>query len=252
MQQRRPLGKHPLGPAIKKSAPQVLLSLSINCRLAPASGRRLAAILSGAAAGSRAHGSGQRGRTLVSRSKCLPPSSESPKRELPLPASRQDLLDRIASLGIEVKTVDHEAVFTVAQSSQLHRDISGGHSKNLFLQDKKGRLFLIVALADTRVDLKSLQKQLKADRWSFGKPDLLFEVLGVTPGSVTPFALINDKDRRVTVILDADMMAHERLNFHPLENTATTNIAREDLLRFIRACGHEPQVMKLASEAAGA
>jgi len=165
------------------------------------------------------------------------------------PATRQDLLDRLDNLGIPVKTVDHEAVFTVAESSQLHRDITGGHSKNLFLQDKKGRLFLIVALADTRVDLKSLQKRLKADRWSFGKPELLYDVLGVTPGSVTPFSLINDKAQRVTVILDADMMAFERLNFHPLENTATTNIARDDLLRFIRACGHDPQILKLAGEA---
>lgn len=164
------------------------------------------------------------------------------------PATRQELLDRLESLGIPVKTVDHEAVFTVAQSSQLHRDISGGHSKNLFLQDKKGRLFLIVALADTRVDLKSLQKRLKVDRWSFGKPDLLYDVLGITPGSVTPFSLINDRAQRVTVILDADMMAFDRLNFHPLENTATTSIARDDLLRFIRACGHEPQVLKLASD----
>jgi Ala-tRNA(Pro) deacylase len=166
-----------------------------------------------------------------------------------VPASRQDLLDRLQSLGIPVKTVDHDAVFTVAESSQLHRDITGGHSKNLFLQEKKGRLFLIVALADTRVDLKALQKRLKVDRWSFGKPDLLLDVLGVTPGSVTPFSLINDTAQRVTVILDADMMAFDRLNFHPLENTATTNIAREDLLRFIRACGHEPQVLKLASDA---
>lgn len=162
-------------------------------------------------------------------------------------ATRQDLLDRLAELEIAVKTVDHEAVFTVAESAQLHRDIAGGHSKNLFLHDKKGQLFLVVALADTRVDLRSLQKALKADRWSFGKPALLQEVLGVTPGSVTPFALINDKAARVTVILDADMMDHERLNFHPLENTATTNIGRDDLVRFIRACGHAPLVMKLAA-----
>ncbi len=166
-----------------------------------------------------------------------------------MPATRQDLLARFAELGIAVTTVDHDAVYTVAESSKLHRDISGAHSKNLFLQDKKGRLFLVVALADARVDLKALQKQLKADRWSFGKPDLLYEVLGITPGSVTPFSLINDKANRVTVVLDADMMAHERLNFHPLENTATTNIARDDLLRFIRACGHEPLVVKLATSA---
>jgi Ala-tRNA(Pro) deacylase len=166
-----------------------------------------------------------------------------------LPATRQDLLDRLAELQIPVTTVDHPAVFTVAESAQLHRDITGGHSKNLFLQDKKGRLYLVVALADTRVDLKALQKRLGVDRWSFGKPELLLEVLGVTPGSVTPFSLINDTANRVTVILDADMMHFDRLNFHPLENTATTNIARDDLVRFIRACGREPQIVKLAAAA---
>lgn len=166
-----------------------------------------------------------------------------------MPATRQQLFDYFADLGIVTETVEHAPVFTVAESSQLHREVPGGHSKNLFLQDKKGRLFLVVALAETRVDLKALQKALPADRWSFGKADLLFETLGVLPGSVTPFSLINDTAGRVTVVLDADMMAFERLNFHPLENTATTNIARDDLVRFIRATGHEPVVIKLQSEA---
>lgn len=140
-------------------------------------------------------------------------------------------------------------MYTVAESSQLHREVPGGHSKNLFLQDKKGRLFLIVAHADARVDLKALQRTLKADRWSFGKAELLYDVLGVTPGSVTPFALMNDTAGRVTVILDADMMQFERLNFHPLQNTATTNIASDDLVRFIKATGHEPVLMKLQADA---
>jgi Ala-tRNA(Pro) deacylase len=164
-----------------------------------------------------------------------------------LPATRQDLFARLAELGIETVTVEHEAVFTVEQSSKLERELPGGHTKNLFLKDKKGRLFLVVALGSASIDLKSLPKTLGSDRLSFGRPELLFEVLGVPPGSVTPFALINDRDRRVTVILDADMMRHERLNCHPLENTATTNIAREDLVRFIRACGHEPRIMAVAS-----
>ena len=107
--------------------------------------------------------------------------------------------------------------------------------------------FLVVALGRAHIDLKSLHKRIASDRLSFGKPELLMEVLGVPPGSVTPFALINDTGRRVTVILDADMMKHERLNYHPLENTATTNIAREDLLRFIRACGHEPRIMAVSA-----
>ena len=167
-----------------------------------------------------------------------------------MPATRQDLFARLAELGIETRTLEHEAVFTVAQSSQLERELArelpGGHTKNLFLKDKKGALFLVVALGHAQIDLKTLHKTLNCDRLSFGKPELLMEVLGVPAGSVTPFALINDGARRVTVVLDADMMRHERLNFHPLQNTATTNIAREDLARFIRSCGHQPRVLAVS------
>jgi Ala-tRNA(Pro) deacylase len=160
----------------------------------------------------------------------------------PVPATRQDLFARLAELGIETVTVEHPAVFTVAESSLLERQLPGGHTKNLFLKDKRDRLFLVVALGHAHIDLKSLHKKLACDRLSFGRPELLMEVLGVPAGSVTPFAIINDTAGRVTVILDADMMRHERLNFHPLENTATTNIARQDLLTFLRACGHEPRI----------
>jgi Ala-tRNA(Pro) deacylase len=162
-------------------------------------------------------------------------------------ATRQELLAHLAVLGIETETVEHPAVFTVAESSLLERTLPGGHTKNLFLKDRKDRLFLVVALGDARIDLKTLHKALGCERLSFGRPELLVEVLGVPPGSVTPFALINDTGRRVTVILDADMMRHERLNYHPLANTATTNIARDDLVRFIRSCGHEPRIMAVAS-----
>ena len=163
-----------------------------------------------------------------------------------MPATRHDLLARLAELGIATATLDHEAVFTVAESSKLERELPGGHTKNLFLKDKKGKLYLVVALGHAHIDLKTLPKVLGSDRLSFGRPELLLEILGVPAGSVTPFALINDKAGRVTVILDADMMRHERLNFHPLENTATTNIAREDLARFIRSCGHQPSVVAVA------
>ena len=168
-----------------------------------------------------------------------------------MPATRAQLLARLAELGIVTETVEHPAVFTVAESSKLKRELPrnlpGGHTKNLFLKDKKGALFLVVALGRAHIDLKALPKKLGSDRLSFGKSELLLEVLGVPAGSVTPFALINDKAHRVTVILDADMMRHQRLNYHPLENTATTNIAREDLLEFIRACGHEPRIVAVAS-----
>jgi Ala-tRNA(Pro) deacylase len=164
-----------------------------------------------------------------------------------MPASRQDLFARLADLGIATETVEHRPVFTVAESGELERRLAGGHTKNLFLKDRKDRLFLVVALGHARIDLKSLHMRLGCERLSFGKPELLMEVLGIAPGSVTPFALLNDTARRVTVILDADMMRHERLNYHPLENTATTNIAREELIAFIRACGHEPRVLAVAS-----
>jgi len=170
-----------------------------------------------------------------------------PIAPLTLPATRQELFARFDALGIATTTVDHEAVFTVAESAKLEQVLPGGHTKNLFLRDGDGRLFLVVALMHARIDLKNLRRVLGAQRLSFGKPEQLIDVLGVPAGSVTPFAVINDSARRVTVILDADMMGHERLNFHPLENTATTNIARGDLVRFIRACGHEPRILAIAS-----
>jgi Ala-tRNA(Pro) deacylase len=157
------------------------------------------------------------------------------------------LFARLADLGIGTETVEHEAVFTVEESSKLERTLPGGHTKNLFLKDKQDRLFLVVALSRARIDLKNLHKTLGSDRLSFGRPELLFEVLGVPAGSVTPFALLNDTAQRVTVILDADMMRHERLNYHPLENTATTNIAGKDLIRFIQACGHAPKIVAVAA-----
>ena len=166
-----------------------------------------------------------------------------------MPASRQDLFDRLADLGIETRTAEHEPLFTVAESSQLERQLSGAHTKNLFLKDEDGSLFLVVAMASTRVDLKALAKALRAGRFSFGKPDLLLEALGVPPGSVTAFAVINDTTHRVRLIFDAELMKHDTVNCHPLENTATTNIARDDLLRFIRACGHEPRIAVLGSAA---
>ncbi len=162
-----------------------------------------------------------------------------------MPATRADLFARFAELGIETQTVDHEPVFTVAESEKLERNLAGGHTKNLFLKDAKGKLFLVTAESHSQVNLKSLHKILGCARLSFGKPELLLEVLGVTPGSVTALALINDRDREVTFVLDEKLMAFDTINCHPLENTATTNIARDDLLRFIRACGHEPRIVGL-------
>lgn len=159
--------------------------------------------------------------------------------------SPDDLLRFLADLGIETQTRDHEALFTVEQSQAMRGEIPGAHSKNLFLKDKKDRIWLVVAGEETPIDLKRLHEAIGSARVSFAKGELLVEVLGVAPGSVTPFGVINDRDGRVTVVLDAQLMEHERLNFHPLVNTATTTIGRDDLLVFLRATGHEPMIRRL-------
>lgn len=161
-------------------------------------------------------------------------------------ASRADLLARLDSLGVAHVTTDHEAVFTVEQSRALHGAMPGMHSKNLFFKDAGDRLWLVTAEADRRIDLKTLHHRIGAKRLSFGKPELLMEVLGVVPGSVTPFALINDGAHRVTFFLDAQMAQAPLLNFHPLENTATTAISSDGLRAFLRSTGHALNLVDLA------
>lgn len=161
--------------------------------------------------------------------------------------TRKDLFDFLEQLGIATTTHEHKAVFSVAESETLDARLPGGHTKNLFLKDAKGRLFLVVAQSSSQIDLKALPKTLGCARLSFGKPELLLETLGVTPGSVTAFSVINDPEAQVSVVIDATLMDHDTINCHPLENTATTSIAREDLLKFMSACGHEPRIEKLPS-----
>lgn len=158
---------------------------------------------------------------------------------------RQRLMDRLTDLGIESRTVDHPPVFTVEDSGELYAAIPGGHTKNLFLKDAKGQLFLIVAHHATRIDLKKLPTVIGSARLSFGRAELLEEVLGVRPGSVTAFALMNDRDHKVRVVIDQTLMAFAIINLHPMENSATTSIARDDLLRFIRAAGYTPAIVAL-------
>jgi Ala-tRNA(Pro) deacylase len=160
-----------------------------------------------------------------------------------MPASPDELFAYLDSLGIAHQTVSHPPVFTVEEARALRGQVAGGHTKNLFLRDKKGALFLVVAPEDAAIELKSLHRLLGASgRFSFGSAELMRETLGVEPGAVTPFAVINDKAGRVTVILDAALMAHETLNFHPLVNTGTTTISREGLLQFLEATGHQPRI----------
>lgn len=161
-----------------------------------------------------------------------------------MPATRADLFAVLDDLGIAHETIEHPAVFTVAESAHLRSLIEGGKSKNLFLKDKKGRLFLLTAEDEAEIDLKRQHEKLGAQgRLSFASADLLEEVWGVTPGSVTPFGAINDREGRVTVALDSGLLARGRVNFHPLQNTATTAVSADDLLRFLRATGHEPLIV---------
>ena len=158
---------------------------------------------------------------------------------------RARLFAFLDGLGIETSTVEHPAAFTVAEARMRRGDIAGGHCKSLFLKDQKGGLWLVVADEARLIDLKALAKRLGAPRFSFARPELLVEVLGVEPGAVTPFALINDTEARVRVVLDSRMLSQARLNYHPLVNTATTTIASADLRAFVAACGHEAYITVL-------
>ncbi len=159
--------------------------------------------------------------------------------------TRDDLFARFEELGLNTTTVDHKPVFTVAESKAECGHIPGGHCKNLFLKDRKGGLWLVVTLEDRAINMKALEDKIGSHRLSFGRAELLTEILGVEPGSVTPFSLINDSENRVNVVLDAEMMACGTLNYHPLQNNATTSITPDDLLTFIESCGHKPAVVRL-------
>jgi Ala-tRNA(Pro) deacylase len=163
------------------------------------------------------------------------------------PVTRAELFQRFDELGIATRTIEHEPLYTVAESQAARQDLPGGHCKNLFLKDKKGALYLVVVLEDRDVPIQKLAKHIGAARLSFGRAELLFSVMGVEPGSVTPFALINDCDQRLAVVLDQEMLAHDLLNYHPLRNDATTALKSADLLRFIEACGHRPRIVNFAA-----
>lgn len=170
-----------------------------------------------------------------------------------MPKTPEELFAALTALGISHSTVKHPPLFTVEQSRALRGQIPGGHTKNLFLRDKKSALYLVVTLEDASIDLKGLHRVLGASgRLSFGSSDLLREVWGVEPGSVSPFGAINDTEGRVTVVLDAVMMEHETLNYHPLSNTMTTSISRGDLVTFLQFTGHIPQIERVSGLAPAA
>lgn len=164
-----------------------------------------------------------------------------------MPVSPDELFAFLDSLGIAHTTVTHPPLFTVEQSQALRGQIPGGHTKNLFLKDKKDVLFLVVALEDAAIELKSLHRALGASgRLSFGSAELMRETIGVEPGSVTPFSVINDTGCKVSVVLDRTMLEHPLLNYHPLVNTMTTSIARDGLVRFLEATGHSPRILQVS------
>lgn len=168
------------------------------------------------------------------------------------PLTPDQLCAHLDAAGLPYHRTDHQAVFTVGESRTLRDSMSGLHSKNLFLKDKKGRLFLVSARDDARIDLKRLHEVIGASgRLSFGSAELLLDKLGVTPGSVTAFAVINDRAGEVTMVLDANLVTGADMNFHPLINTATLRIARDDMLAFLRGVGHEPVIVDLPAPADG-
>ncbi|MFD2204934.1 prolyl-tRNA synthetase associated domain-containing protein [Kiloniella antarctica] len=159
----------------------------------------------------------------------------------PAPATPGQLLEKLITLGIESNTISHPAVYTVEESKAHRGDLPGAHTKNLFLRNKKGKMWLLVCLEDRKIDIKLLGKALGAGKLSFGSPDRLKEFLGIEPGSVSPFCAINDIDGHVKVILDSQMMTMSPINAHPLTNTMTTAIAPNDLVQFLHGINHPPE-----------
>ena len=163
--------------------------------------------------------------------------------------TRPDLIAFFDAHGIDHATTDHQAVFRVGEGEDVKDGIPGAHTKNLFLKDAKGRLWLISAQDDTQIDLKRLHTVIGSARLSFGSAELMEQALGVTPGSVTAFAMINGVGRDVTFVLDHRLAAADRVNFHPLVNTATTGVSRAGFARFFQALGVTPLVVDFAAMA---
>ncbi len=157
-----------------------------------------------------------------------------------MPASRAELFAFLDAHGVDHRTLEHPPVFRVGEGREIKARLPGGHTKNLFLKDAKGRLWLVSALQDAAIDLMALPAAIGSARLSFGSPERLEAALGVTPGSVTAFALLNDPERRVTFVADAALLEADPVNFHPLANDATTAVSREGFRRFLRALGREP------------
>tara|TARA_R110002012_G_scaffold15851_2_gene62276 strand:- start:218 stop:757 length:540 start_codon:yes stop_codon:yes gene_type:complete len=162
------------------------------------------------------------------------------------PKTPDDLLAHLDGLGFGYDLHRHPPLFTVEDSKALRGELTGGHCKNLFLRDRKGKMWLVVTLEDRPIDLKQLGAALGGARLSFGSPDRLMKYLGVIPGAVSPYALFNDAEREVTVVLDKEMLTFDPLNYHPLSNDMTIAVSPASLLAFLRNLGYEPDILDLA------
>jgi Ala-tRNA(Pro) deacylase len=161
--------------------------------------------------------------------------------------TRADLLAFLDAHGIAHSTLDHAPVFRVEEGLEIKAAMPGGHTKNLFLKDAKGQLWLISALGETVIDLKRLHTVIGSARLSFGPEAMMVETLGVTPGSVTALGLINDTDRRVRFVLDAALAASDPVNFHPLGNNATTALSQDGFRAFLAVLGITPLIVDFAT-----
>jgi Ala-tRNA(Pro) deacylase len=160
------------------------------------------------------------------------------------PRGPEDLFRRLGELSISTETTRHPPVFTVDEAKALRGEIEGCHTKNLFLRNKKGAMWLVVCPEDRALDLKGLGTRLGSGRLSFGNAERLMNYLGVVPGAVSPFAILNDSGRKVRVVLDGALLGAEVLNFHPLDNAMTTAIHPDDFIRFLEAEGHRPSIIR--------
>jgi Ala-tRNA(Pro) deacylase len=165
---------------------------------------------------------------------------------LALPNSEAVLFDTLDRLQVKIRKLEHAAVFTVAESDEVHHAMPGIHTKNLFLKDEGGAFWLVTAPADAAIDIKALRHKIGSKRLSFGKPDAMAELLGVAPGAVTPLAVINDTAGKVALVLDAALTGETPVNVHPLRNTATIGLSGSDLVRVVTELGHAPRIVAVA------
>ena len=163
--------------------------------------------------------------------------------------SRADLIEFLDTYGVDHHTTEHPAVFRVGEDEVTKAGMPGAHSKNLFLKDAKDRLWLISAQDDTQIDLKRLHTVIGSARLSFGSAELMMQTLGVSPGSVSAFGLVNDRHHRVTFVLDRRLAQADQVNFHPLINTATTRVSRAGFFGFLAALKIKPMIVDFAAMA---